>query len=75
MDFMLKEADILVVCSPAITLRQVSHILQQRHACLQGRSLFYRVSNKLKVSSADPLLIAEPPFCFVVGFVGDSTHA
>lgn len=60
MDFMLKEADIVMVCSPNMTLRQVTKVLQQRHACLQGRTLFFRISNTLKVLAL--LLKADPYF-------------
>ncbi|BDA51323.1 probable E3 ubiquitin-protein ligase RING1 at N-terminal half [Coccomyxa sp. Obi] len=50
MDYMVKDADITLLCPAGMTAEQLDQMLTQRHTCLRTRRIFYRISNPVQGS-------------------------
>lgn len=51
MDFLIKDADITLLCPAGLTFLQLSQLLTQRHASLRGRQVYYRLRGSAQVCS------------------------
>lgn len=49
MDYMVRDADITLLCPAGTSAELLDHVLTQRHSCLRTRRIYYRVSNPVQV--------------------------
>ena len=54
MEFLIKDADITLLCPAGMTVGQLSQLLTQRHTCLRGRQVYYRLRRPSQVCSVPP---------------------
>ncbi|KAK9902834.1 hypothetical protein WJX75_008005 [Coccomyxa subellipsoidea] len=52
MAFLIKDADIMLLCPAGLTFLQLSQLLTQRHASLRGRQVYYRLRGSAQQSQA-----------------------
>ncbi|CAL8466322.1 g5858 [Coccomyxa elongata] len=50
MDYMVRDADITLLCPAGMTAEKLDHVLTQRHTCLRTRRIYYRICNPVQGS-------------------------